>query len=210
MRIHGDNILLINPNYPQPFNGNRECSYQIHRKKKHVCQLRIDFQLFSLAQPDGDGNCVRDAFTIEYGNTSVPIICGENRGQHVYVTFQNDFPVTVRIITNGNFKFNRRWELLVTQIKCGSSIRAPTGCLQYYTTSTGYIKSFNYGTEVAGFLNSIGVVGSRQIANLNYMICFKQFSCAITYTRVKKIKTQDSNLSIILIFSQLQMLTLLQ
>jgi hypothetical protein len=184
MRIYKNNVLLINPNYPQPYNNGTTCSYVIRKRKHNICQVRVDFQLFSIAQPDGDGHCNRDYFTIENGASVIPLICGENRGQHVYVDFNSDFPVTVRVFTSKSFNFGRRWELLVTQIKCGSSNIAPAGCLQYHINSSGTIKSFNYATEVSGFFNSIGIIGTRQISGLNYNICFKQSSCSITYTRV--------------------------
>lgn len=184
MSIYNDNVLLINPNYPQGYSGGSVCSYTIYRRKKHICQLRIDFQLFSLAQPDGDGNCDRDSFIVESGNTTVPTLCGENRGLHVYVTFMNDFPITIRIATGQFTSFKRRWEILVSQIKCLSPIRAPTNCLQYYTNSSGFINSFNYGAGENPRLNSVGIMGSRQLANLNYTICIKQLSPGITYTLV--------------------------
>lgn len=178
-------MLLINPNYPQPWNGGTFCSYTIHRRRKHICQLRIDFQMFSMAQPDGDGNCVRDSFNVESGNTSCPTICGENRGQHVYVTFMNDFPITIRIATGQFVNYNRRWEILISQIKCHSPILAPSGCLQYYTNSSAYIQSFNYGSGENPSLNSLGIMGSRQLANLNYNICIKKLSCGVTYSIVR-------------------------
>lgn len=194
-KVHEDNVLLINPNYPQPWNGATFCSYAIHKKKKHICQLRIDFQLFSLAQPDGDGYCTRDSFIVESGRTTVPTLCGENRGLHVYVSFQNDFPITIRIATGQFLSFKRRWEILVSQIKCSSPLRAPSNCLQYYTKPTGYIKSFNYEAGENPSLNSIGVMGSRQLANLNYAICFKKLASGITYIKVsfeKKVKIESS------------------
>lgn len=61
---------------------------------------------------------------------------------------------------------------------------APSGCLQYYTRSSGTIRSFNYGTSSNSMTNSVGVDGSRQIANLNYGICIESTagSCSITYS----------------------------
>lgn len=59
---------------------------------------------------------------------------------------------------------------------------APSGCLQYYFASSGIIRSFNYSPSPNSLSNSIGVDGSRQIANLNYGICIKATaSCSITY-----------------------------
>lgn len=47
-------------------------------------------------------------------------------------------------------------------------IEAPSGCLQYYTASSGVIRSFNYGSAANSAQNSVGVDGTRQLANLNY------------------------------------------
>lgn len=47
-------------------------------------------------------------------------------------------------------------------------ILAPSGCLQYYWASSGIIQSFNYGSAANSALNSVGVDGTRQLANMNY------------------------------------------
>ena len=38
----------------------------------------------------------------------------------------------------------RQWEIKATQIPCGANYGAPDGCLQYHSTRTGTIQSFNY------------------------------------------------------------------
>ena len=45
--------------------------------------------------------------------------------------------------------------------------------------------SFNYNSGESSSFNSLGVIGSRQIANLNYVICIRQhhLNCAIVYSR---------------------------
>lgn len=61
---------------------------------------------------------------------------------------------------------------------------APSGCMQYYLSSSGIIRSFNYATSPNSMVNSVGVEGSRQISNLNYGICIaaEPGSCSITYS----------------------------
>lgn len=63
-------------------------------------------------------------------------------------------------------------------------ISAPSGCLQYHRSSSGVIRSFNYDPSPNAMVNSIGVEGSRQIANLRYGICIAAASgsCSITYS----------------------------
>lgn len=60
---------------------------------------------------------------------------------------------------------------------------APSGCLQYHLTESGVVRSLNYSPSPNSQTNTIGVEGSRQMANLAYGICFKVISsCSITYT----------------------------
>lgn len=56
--------------------------------------------------------------------------------------------------------------------------------MQYYLSSSGIIRSFNYATSPNSMVNSVGVEGSRQISNLNYGICIaaEPGSCSITYS----------------------------
>lgn len=56
--------------------------------------------------------------------------------------------------------------------------------MQYYPNPSGIIRSFNYGASPNSMVNSIGVEGSRQIANLHYGICIaaRDGSCSITYS----------------------------
>ena len=65
-----------------------------------------------------------------------------------------------------------------------NNISAPLNCLQYFINTTGNIQSFNYGSSISSQFNSLGVHGSRQIANLNYNICIRQdpLMCAIIYS----------------------------
>ncbi|KPI94026.1 hypothetical protein RR46_13191 [Papilio xuthus] len=68
----------------------------------------------------------------------------------------------------------------VTQLKSSDILAAPTGCLQYFNKSYGYIESFNYRniTDVANIFNP------SYFNNLNYAICIKRekSSCSVTYT----------------------------
>lgn len=62
-------------------------------------------------------------------------------------------------------------------------IIAPAGCLQYHYSTSGVIQSFNYNPSPNPQLNSVGVEGTRQLANLRYGICIRsQSACSITYS----------------------------
>lgn len=60
---------------------------------------------------------------------------------------------------------------------------APSGCLQYHYRTSGLIQSFNYNPSPNPQLNSVGVEGTRQLANLRYGVCIRsQSACSITYS----------------------------
>ncbi|XP_058828126.1 uncharacterized protein LOC131688017 [Topomyia yanbarensis] len=179
-----NSTYFTNVGYPGSFNGGGSCTFTINPCSATVCQLRIDFRSLTLAQPDGDGNCITDIVTITGGSSDVPFICGENSGQHVYVNFDGLNPITIRIATTAATSFNRQWNLQLSQIACASQFRAPEGCLQYYFGLTGTISSFNYGFGANPNLNVVGAVGSRQIVNQHYGICIRAGPdmCTITYS----------------------------
>lgn len=69
----------------------------------------------SLEQPDGNGNCITDSFQVVGGASTVPTICGENSGQHMYVYFNgdSDIKIIVSAVSLGRF-----WNIKVAQIGC--------------------------------------------------------------------------------------------
>lgn len=42
-----------------------------------------------------------------------------------------------RFTTSG--PFTRTWNIKATQYKCGDTMAGPSGCLQYFTTTTGRV-----------------------------------------------------------------------
>ncbi|XP_047105568.1 uncharacterized protein LOC124774927 [Schistocerca piceifrons] len=162
---------FVNPNYPATYTGGTRCTITINKCNSNVCQVRLDFIDFSLAQPDANGNCVDDAFTVSGAASIVPRICGENTGQHIYVDFEaGNTPLQLSVDATTTNTFGRRWNIKVTQIECDSVNRAPTGCLMYYTSTTGTVKSFNYGTT-ANPAADVTLAGTRELVNLNYGVC---------------------------------------
>lgn len=72
----------MNPQYPKGENGTDTCQVTIE-KANNVCQLRLDFEDFTLAQPDENGLCTTDSFMVRTTvGERLPILCGENSGQH--------------------------------------------------------------------------------------------------------------------------------
>ncbi|XP_048488813.1 uncharacterized protein LOC105380153 [Plutella xylostella] len=180
-----NNTYFTSPGYPAAYSGGSTCSLIVHRCNAQVCQLRIDFLDMVLAQPDGDGNCISDAVTITGGNTVVPVICGDNTGQTLFVDFAGNTPITITITATAATVFSRRWNIKLTQLGCDCPGIAPNGCLQYYTGTSGTITSFNYGTAANQALSTSLVTGTRQMVNLNYGICIRMEAgyCSIQYAQ---------------------------
>ncbi|KAH8364232.1 hypothetical protein KR084_004434 [Drosophila pseudotakahashii] len=181
-----NNTYFYNSNYPAPYAGGGRCSIVVTPPDSSICQLRVDFLSLSLAPPSGDGACSTDALTITGGTSQVPSICGENSGQHVYVDFNGVNPITISVATSGSYTFNRNWQFQIRMLGCSSATLAPAGCLQYYMPSSGTLASFNYVSAASSALNSIGVQGTRQLANTKYGICIRKAAgmCSITYSQV--------------------------
>ncbi|XP_018785559.1 PREDICTED: uncharacterized protein LOC108966879 [Bactrocera latifrons] len=180
-----NNTYFYNSGYPGTYAGGGRCTIVVSKCDSNICQLRIDFLSLSIAPPNGDGFCVTDTLTIT-GGSRVPTICGENNGQHVYVDFNGDSPITISVATSDSYTFNRQWQFQIAQLACASATQAPSGCLQYYMDSSGTVSSFNYDSAANSLANSIGVAGTRQIANQQYGICVRMGAgiCSITWSQV--------------------------
>ena len=64
------------------------CYADIGRVNSNICQLRLDFDEFELRGPDSTGTdysigtCAYDTFTVTNSETTLPVICGYNKGLH--------------------------------------------------------------------------------------------------------------------------------
>lgn len=181
-----NNTYFYNNGYPGVYTGNGKCSIIVEPCNENICQLRIDFLAFSLAPPNGNGDCITDFISITGGSSRVPRICGENTGQHVYVDFDGESPITITVYTTSSYTFNRQWQLLISQIACNSPYKAPSGCLQYYLDESGTVMSFNYASSASSLPNSIGVDGTRQLSNQQYGICIRMGAnrCGIKWSQI--------------------------
>ncbi|XP_066972608.1 cubilin-like isoform X1 [Macrobrachium rosenbergii] len=131
-----------NPEYPHPTsNGTNHCELTIsHECDVPICQVRLDFEELEL-QPPEYGNCDLDQFMVR-ANEPVPILCGSNHGQHMYVDVSGRASTSLHVLTTPiypkpyghytdketgethpvDYKFevedNRRWKVRVNQIPC--------------------------------------------------------------------------------------------
>nr|CAH0107939.1 unnamed protein product [Daphnia galeata] len=138
-------------------------------QKTPICQVRLDYITFTTAQPNA-GTCT-DTFTVSGSMNSVPVICGDNNGQHMYldVPSSDTTPKDIRLMFNfasaGAAIVPRSWKIKIAMLPCGVSYLAPKDCLQYFSSPSGTVKTFNW-QDVAG-------VATRQLNNQNYNICFR-------------------------------------
>lgn len=96
-----------------------------------VCQLRIDLLDLSLAPPNGDGICSTDVLSISGSGSNIPLLCGENSGQHVIADFTGTNPITITIKTTSSYTFGRHWNIRVAQINCESAYRGELDSLSF-------------------------------------------------------------------------------
>ena len=81
-RTKENETIFVNNLYPRTDNGTNTCQVTID-KQPNVCQLRLDFEEFSLAQPDENGQCTTDSFMVRTTvGERLPILCGDNNNQH--------------------------------------------------------------------------------------------------------------------------------
>ncbi|KAI9558721.1 hypothetical protein GHT06_015510 [Daphnia sinensis] len=140
----------------------------VEQSAKSICQLRLDFISFSIDQPTA-GTCV-DKFQVDGASTTPPIICGDNSGQHMYLDVPSSDLTSTDIQLLFNFArtaapISRSWNIQIVMLPCGAHYLAPVDCLQYFASSTGRIKSFNW--------KDVPVSATRQLNNQNYNICFR-------------------------------------
>ncbi|XP_055850596.1 uncharacterized protein LOC129915154 [Episyrphus balteatus] len=169
-------VYFESPNYPTPVTEGLICVLIVNLKP-NVRQVRLDFLMFELNRPT-DGECLQDQFVVSGQNVNfqVPIICGINTGQHIYVDVDNAIENRIYVSVFGKGIGPRSFNIKVTQLERDF---APDDCLQFYTEPEGFIKSFNY--DQFGTIVDSGEV--TYLNNLNYAICIKRVKqmCTILY-----------------------------
>lgn len=140
--------------------------YTICPCSDNICRIRLDLNTFTIASPNTGfgtryangaaatypigtsqaiGDCWTDTFFVNspYGR-STPVICGVNSGQHMYVDTTESECVDVHYGVGGGTSATRELDIRVSQFACGDEMGGPPGCLQYFTSSAGKIRSFNF------------------------------------------------------------------
>ncbi|EDW83807.2 uncharacterized protein Dwil_GK13805 [Drosophila willistoni] len=172
-------VYFESPNYPNAVREMMICVLIIN-VRKGLKQLRLDFQMFELSRPT-NGDCLDDQFIVSGHNTNfqIPILCGINTGQHIYIHVGDSTESKVYLsvfvkVSSGARSFN----IKVSQLETDDPM-APDNCLQYFTDGEGIVKSFNYDTDGS-------IVDNREATyfnNLNYAMCWARSKnvCSVSF-----------------------------
>jgi len=164
--------------------GSRQ--YTICPCSSDVCRIKFDFTTFNLAAPYTSaagtgvgaqiavavGDCQIDTFSITSpGYAGSPIICGTNANQHMIMDVDGTSCSKINIgLGNGAGTTAREWDIMVTQYRCGEEDGGPPGCLQWHTSSTGSVRSFNFPNQSRGTAVGSGVT---HLSSQEYEICIR-------------------------------------
>jgi len=162
--------------YPTP-NGRSGVTEATLEPPSGTVQIKLTFDEFDLTPPV-DGDCTNDTFVFEGANSNVqvPVLCGYNTGQHMYIDVDNSEGPWKLIANLGDGDYERSFKVTVDYLSVTDSNRAPFRCLQYYPEKEGKMSSFNYNEEEGK--------DSMMLNNQMYPICFGYVSgyCDIAIT----------------------------
>jgi hypothetical protein len=140
----------------------------------NICQVRFDFEAATVFEDTDGGDCDGDAITVGQTTTTIGSfedLCGTLTGQHIYVENDGANPAATLNIDTSATVLARTWKILVRTIECDSPAKAPGGCLQYYTGTSGNIVSFNKNGDAGSLID-----------NLLYNICIRREAGMCSYT----------------------------
>lgn len=146
--VTSNETYFVSPNYPEIQTSRFDpsmCIFTLQRnnlvQKLPICQIRIDFDEFSLAPPI-NGRCggQTDSFILSgatnFNSSGLPNtgLCGELTGQHLYVDVDPDDtsePLLFIINTSNEEVYNRKWSIRIRQIPCHSQYKAVPGLFNH-------------------------------------------------------------------------------
>ncbi|CAH0588805.1 unnamed protein product [Chrysodeixis includens] len=178
--VQNNLTYFMSPGFPELWSGEQDCNITIEKTHAGIMQLRIDFLHFTIGQPNRmTGDCDEDAMILKDGDSEFKL-CGQNHGQHVYYTLSTasekreagDLPGTRTISLSMRMRggdMPRIWLMRLAQMPLAHT--SPHGCMQYYNTDNGTIKTFNFATN------------GRHLASQDYKACIRRNSgfCSIRY-----------------------------
>jgi len=186
--------------------------YSITRASTDICRIKFDFVALTLANPsvqtvvavnsafntgDSIGKCNTDTLMISGGSPQAPTICGSNTGQHMILDASANGHVLSVKLGSTDTATSRSWTIIVSQYLCderGESLAGPSGCLQYFTGTTGRVSSFGFPETTATAIGD----DVTHLANQEYTICFRRevnqcVMCFIPYINVAGATTAQAS-----------------
>ena len=111
------------------------------------------------------------------------MLCGTLTGQHLYVDASSSCNTINSIISSNDATTSREWSIKVTQIECSNALLPPSGCLQYYTGTSGTM--YNFGWVAATDFESKS--STYHLNNQDYTMCIRREEgyCSMEYTAKK-------------------------
>jgi len=159
-------------------------TYTVCPTNTDVCKLRIDFETFvttAASTTTGiQGTCGDDTFTVTNpSGKNPPLLCGTLTGQHMYVDASSQCNDLSAVVASSQTTTNREWNIKVTQVECNSKLLPPTGCLQYFTGTTGFM--YNYGWQ-GSTVN--GASTTAHLSDQDYTMCIRREEgyCSMSYS----------------------------
>jgi len=176
--------------------ADESCQYSLCRCSETICRIKLEFNTHSLGppvvgigyaipdaanavaqkNPNAIGDCTGDSFVVSGTNNQVPIICGENSGQHIFLDMADGCANLYFNLVSAHSMNTRRWDIRAVQYVCGDTMSGPENCLQYFTGTTGSFRSFNYPSNFP-------TTTTTHLSNQDYAICIRRdaSACYICY-----------------------------
>ncbi|ROT66267.1 neuropilin-1 isoform X1 [Penaeus vannamei] len=158
--ISVNGTYFTSPGYPSTYSTPGTCMVEL-LPPAGTCQILLEFESFNLMGPV-NGDCNNDTFIVMGANAGsrIPVICGANTGQHMYIDVDQSNGPYKMMVTSSALAYPRSWKIKVTFLDENDPCKAPPRCLQYFKETSGAITSFNFGPE------------PMMLTNQEYCICF--------------------------------------
>merc|ERR1719323_984731 len=141
---------IQNPGYSSAYTTTGSCSYTVTPINSGICQIRLDFDTFSLGI--GTKGTCSDSFKITgpTNTNALPNLCGKLTGQHIY--FESGASTTSSTLAFTIAGTTSTWNMKVSQISCTATYKAPNDCDQYLTGQSGTVQSYGWqsGQQITG------------------------------------------------------------
>lgn len=101
---------------------------------------------FAVSTASPVGQCTDKLAAVGQTGSDPPSICGTNTDYHMYAEFGGTSTDTISLtLTYAETSFTAKtFNILARQIPCTSAWKAPVDCVQYFTGSSGNVKSYNF------------------------------------------------------------------